>query len=57
METMHLIPNTEAMVPDLPSDEEILALFAEAGLRVDIVATCGDASCPECFRPAPARAA
>lgn len=57
METMQLIPNTDPMLSDLPSDEALVALFADAGMRVDVVANCGDASCPACLPPAPARAA
>ena len=48
--------DAESLFPDLPGaagrppeDEAIVALFAEAGLAVEVVATCGDASCPECF--------
>ena len=61
METMHLIPTVdvanEPTILDLPSDEALVALFEEAGLSVEVVVTCADASCPDCFRPAPARAA
>jgi hypothetical protein len=61
MDTMHLIPTsdpaTESTVMDLPSDETLIAWFEEAGLHIEVAATCGDASCPECVRRAPARAA
>ena len=57
METTPLIPTIETgRVPAL-DDEALVALFAEGGLTVEVVDTCRDASCPDCFRPAPARAA
>jgi len=56
METLHLIPTPEAS-SILPSDEDLVALFAEAGLTVEPLATCSDASCPECFAPIGVRAA
>ena len=57
METTPLIPTIETgRVPAL-DDEALIALFAEGGLTVEVVDTCQDASCPDCFRPAPARAA
>jgi hypothetical protein len=30
-------------------DDAVVALFAAAGIAVEVVTTCGDASCPECF--------
>lgn len=56
--------NTTPLIPNIPSDAvaplddgALVDLFAEAGLTVEIVPTCGDASCPSCFPVAPARAA
>lgn len=57
MNTTPLIPTIDIDPFDRLDDEAIVALFAEGGLAVEIVETCADASCPDCFRPAPARAA
>jgi hypothetical protein len=56
METLHLIPTPEAS-STLPADEDLVALFAEAGLTVEPLRTCSDASCPVCFAGLTARAA
>ena len=56
MNTTPLIPTID-IDPDRLDDESIVAMFADGGLTVEIVETCGDASCPDCFAPAPARAA
>lgn len=39
------------------SDDELVELFANAGLGVDLVAHCDDVSCPVCFAALPAKAA
>ena len=57
METTPLIPTIAADPFAGPDDDALVALFAEAGLTVEVVEVCGDASCPVCFAPAPARAA
>ena len=41
----------------LPSDEDLVALFADAGLTVEPLATCSDVSCPVCFAGPAVRAA
>ena len=57
MKTLPLIPTIAADPIAELDDEALIAVFAEGGLTVEIVEVCGDASCPDCFRPAPARAA
>ena len=52
METMQLITTTERTGALGWSDEAIEAFFASAGLAVEVVEHCSDASCPDCFRPA-----
>jgi hypothetical protein len=48
MEAMTLIPQTD------PSDEELVAMFGEAGITVSVVPNCRDASCEICFATATA---
>lgn len=43
MEAMTLITQTD------PSDEELVAMFGEAGITVSVVPNCRDASCVICF--------
>lgn len=50
METMQLITTTTMDLTHL-ADDAIEALFAEAGLGVEVVAHCGRADCPTCFAP------
>jgi hypothetical protein len=57
METMQLVPNTYPTDLTVLTDDTVEALFAEMGLDVEVVDHCDDASCPVCFRPAPAKAA
>ena len=57
METMHLITTTHDADMTQLADESIEALFAASGLSVEIVDHCDTASCPLCFRAAPAKAA
>ena len=57
METTPLIPTIEIDPARALDDEALIALFADGGLTVEVVDTCGDASCPACFPMAPARAA
>lgn len=57
MNTTPLIPTIDIDPLERLDDEAIVAMFADGGLTVEIVETCGDASCPDCFAPAPARAA
>lgn len=57
METMQLIPNTYPADMTLLGDDTIEVLFAEMGLDVKVVDHCDTASCPLCFRAAPAKAA
>lgn len=56
MNTTSLIPTTDDGLADLV-DDALIELFADAGLTVEIVESCDDASCSECFPSAPARAA
>jgi hypothetical protein len=46
MEAITLIPQTD------PSDEELVAMFGEAGITVSLVPNCRDASCEICFATA-----
>jgi hypothetical protein len=57
MERMQLIqtPQTTDLRP--LSDAEIEAIFASAGLSVEVVAHCNSAGCPMCFSEVAARAA
>lgn len=62
METMQLITTTDETTGgtmDLlaMTDVDIEAFFASEGLTVEVVDTCADASCPDCFGSEPARAA
>lgn len=57
MDTTPLIPSLDIDPLHRLDDDAIITMFAEVGLTVDVVETCGDASCPDCFRSAPARAA
>ena len=55
MTTMQLI-TTNTSVDDT-ADEALAAMFEAAGLSIEVVAHCDDASCPVCFVAAPAQAA
>ncbi len=57
MNTTPLIPTIDIDPVARLDDDAIVTLFVDGGLAVEVVDTCADASCPECFRPAPARAA
>ena len=57
MNTTPLIPTIDIDPLERLDDEAIVVMFADGGLTVEIVETCGDASCPDCFAAAPARAA
>lgn len=57
METTPLLPILAVDPVAELDDQALIALFADGGLTVEVAEVCGDASCPECFRPAPARAA
>lgn len=56
METMQLI-TTPTMDLTRLTDEAIEAMFAAAGLEVEVIDHCDRADCPVCFAPIPARAA
>ena len=57
METINMLPTIGTTDLMTLSDAEIEGFFAEFGLGVDVVDHCPEASCPVCFRPAPAKAA
>jgi len=57
METMQLLPSTYPTDMTLLADDTVEVLFAEMGLAVEVVDHCDTASCPHCFRSAPAKAA
>ncbi|MGI9586026.1 MAG: hypothetical protein ACR2N7_10595 [Acidimicrobiia bacterium] len=51
METITLIPQQPL------TDEELVRMFGDAGLSVDVVPNCQDASCEICFAAIAAEAA
>ncbi len=57
METMHLIQPPQTADLTTVSDSDLQAIFASAGLAVDVVAHCSTADCHVCFAEAAARAA
>ena len=54
---MNLIPTTESSGRTVLDDAAIVDLFTDAGITVEVVAHCDDASCPVCFGWSPAKAA
>jgi len=57
METMHLIQPSQTADLTTVSDSDLEAIFASAGLDVDVVAHCNTAGCQVCFADVAARAA
>jgi len=58
METMELVHSSHSRDLTGLSDTDIESFFTEAGLDVEVVTHCDDATCLSCFAPAnPARAA
>ena len=57
METKTLFATQIATLEEALDDRAIESLFSDAGLTVEFVDTCGDASCPVCFGTVHARAA
>jgi len=58
METIELVHTGTSADLTALSDTDIESFFTEAGLDVEVVTHCDDATCPSCFAPAnPARAA
>ncbi|HSJ71841.1 MAG TPA: hypothetical protein VLA29_09385 [Acidimicrobiia bacterium] len=57
METKTLFKTYPATLAEPLDDRAIEALFSDAGLPVEVVDNCGDASCPVCFGAAHVRAA
>lgn len=57
METKTHIVTQPATLAESLDDQAIEALFSDAGLCVEVVDNCGDASCPVCFGAAHAQAA
>jgi hypothetical protein len=57
METMQLITSHPYVDATTLDDPAIEALFARAGLPVEVVDHCHDVSCPDCFGRRRAKAA
>jgi hypothetical protein len=57
METMQLITTSPPEDLTALDDASIAAFFAGAGLAIEVVDHCPDASCPTCFGRRPAKAA